>query len=359
MHAAVTDGVDRAAFHLPAASVVERERVALGLRLLDDQHREPTVTLRTVGIGAREQHQHVGAPGKRRPRLHAVDRPAAVGRGRRDLHAGDVGPVVGLGDHDADHQLTARDARQPGLLLRFGAARDERAREDLGPGDERTADAERSARQLFGRDDHPDVVGLAAGREPVVLLGYREAEAADLGEAADDVLGDVAVRSVDVLGDGPDLVVGEAAEGLGHELEVVGEMRRTGSVLDALVGERLEERRVAVRGDELVGRRQRRGIDAPRSRRARRAGSRCRRTRRRYRRGRASTRCRPARRTGTSPGTLRLPPPRGRGRRRAPDARRAWPPTACRRRSRARRGAGLRSSTTVPMSSTASAAARS
>ena len=69
------------------------------------------------------------------------------------------------------------------LLLLLGAARDERAREDLGPGDERAADAERAARQLLGRDDHADVVGLAAGREPVVLLGHRQAEAADLGEA--------------------------------------------------------------------------------------------------------------------------------------------------------------------------------
>ena len=52
-------------------------------------------------------------PANVRPRLHAVDEVAAVGRRRGDLHAGDVGAVVGLGHHDADHQLAGRDARQP------------------------------------------------------------------------------------------------------------------------------------------------------------------------------------------------------------------------------------------------------
>ena len=49
---------------------------------------------------------------------------------------------------------------------------------------------------------------------------------------------------------GPDLVLGEAAERVGDELEVVGEVRRPGAVLRALVGERFEERGIAVRGDE-------------------------------------------------------------------------------------------------------------
>ena len=199
-----------------------------------------------------------------------------VGRGRGDLHAGDVGAVVGLGHHDADHQLAARDPRQPRLLLLFGAARDQRAGEDLGPGDERAADAERPARQLLGRDDHADVVGLAAGREPVVLLGHRQPEAADLGQAGDDVLGDVGVRAVHVLGDGADLVVGEAPERLGDELEVGAEVRRPGAVLRALVGERLEEAGRAVRGDEVVRGRERGRVDAPEVLAADEARRRCR-----------------------------------------------------------------------------------
>ena len=63
--------------------------------------------------------------------------------------------------------------------------------------------------------------------------------------------------------DGPDLVVGEAAERLGDELEVGAEVGRAGAVLRALVGERLEERGRAVRGDEVVRGREHRGIDAP------------------------------------------------------------------------------------------------
>ena len=46
VHAAVADRVDRAAFHLAAAPVVERERVTLGARLLDDEHRQAAVALR-------------------------------------------------------------------------------------------------------------------------------------------------------------------------------------------------------------------------------------------------------------------------------------------------------------------------
>ena len=83
---------------------------------------------RAVGVRTCEQHEHVGASRERRPRLHAVHDPAVIGARRRDFDAGHVGAVVGLGHHDADHQLAARDARQPRLLLFLGPARDERAR---------------------------------------------------------------------------------------------------------------------------------------------------------------------------------------------------------------------------------------
>ena len=198
-----------------------------------------------IGVGAGQQHEQVGAAGERGPRLHAVDAVAAVDRaGGRD-DAGDVGAVVGLGDHDADHQLAGRDARQPPLLLLLGAAGDERAGEDLGPGDERAADAERAPRQLLGGDDHAEVVGLAAAGEPAVLLGHREPEAAELGEPGDDVFGDVGVGAVHVFGDGADLVLGEAAEGVGRELELVGQMARPGARSLEGGGDRLEELRAS------------------------------------------------------------------------------------------------------------------
>ena len=42
----------------------------------------PRWVRRAVGIGARQQHEQVGAPGERGPGLHAVDAVAAVDRRR-------------------------------------------------------------------------------------------------------------------------------------------------------------------------------------------------------------------------------------------------------------------------------------
>ncbi len=75
------------------------------------------------------------------------------------------------------------------MLLLLGAALHDGAGEDLGAGDQRAARAERAPRELLGGDAHREVVGVAAGREAAVLLGHREAEAADLGHAVDDLSG--------------------------------------------------------------------------------------------------------------------------------------------------------------------------
>ena len=134
----------------------------------------------------------------RAPNVHQVftpliSQPPSVGGGG-DLDAGDVGAEVGLGDRHRVHAPRPWPAwaasrcfcsSVPPLTQRPG--------EDLGPGDERAADAERAAGQLLGGDDHADVVGLAAGGEAAVLLGDRQAEGAHLGQARDDVLGDVVV----------------------------------------------------------------------------------------------------------------------------------------------------------------------
>jgi hypothetical protein len=188
--------------------------------------------LRSVGIGAGEQHQQIGAGAERAPRLHAVDQPARVvavpGRRCRHLDAGDVRSVVGLGDGDRVEQLRRRHARQPPLLLLLRAPLHQGTGEDLRPGDQRPAGTEGTARQLLGRDDHPDVLRLAACPEAAVLLGDREAEGAHLAEPGDDLLGDVGVVPVDVLRDGLKLVLREPAEGVLHELEVVVEVAGPG-----------------------------------------------------------------------------------------------------------------------------------
>ena len=309
--------------------------------LVDDEHREAAVAGRTVGVGAGEHHEGVGATRERAPGLHAVEQVAAVGRGRGGLDARDVGAVVGLGHHHADDALAARDRGEPPLLLLLGPALHDRAGEDLGPGDERAAGAERAPRQLLGRDDHREVVGLAAGGEALVLLGHREPEAADLGEAADDLLGDVGVLAVDVLRDGSDLVLGEAVERVAHHVELVVEVRGAGAGRGDAVGEAGEEPRVAEAADELGAR--------ARARRARRPSSR---SRPRSRPPRSADRVGDERERERllelaggavvehHPASPRPRSRRGRGRTRRPGARRASRPRSGRRRGCARRACG-------------------
>lgn len=169
--------------------------------------------------------------------------------GGREAHAGDVGAVVRLGDRDRDHRLAARDAGQKTLLLLVGAAAQQRPREDLGARDQRSTDAERATRQLLGGDDHGEQIGGATARGAAVLLGDGHAERAELGDAGDDLLGHVGVGAMDVFGDGDDAVVGEAAEGLGDQLQVFVEVPR-----GVDLGERGDRVGRAVRGDELTGR---------------------------------------------------------------------------------------------------------
>ena len=106
-------------------------------------------------------------------------------------------------------------------LLRVGAAAHQRPGEDLGPSDQRSADAQRCPRELFGRDDHREVIVGPAGREAPEFFWYRQAESADRREALDDLLGDIRVVTVNPLCCRANLVVGETPEGLGHQLKVV------------------------------------------------------------------------------------------------------------------------------------------
>ncbi len=149
------------------------------------------------------------------------------------------------------------------MLLLLGAALHDRAREDLGSRDERATDAERPPRQLFGCNDHPEVIRLAALGEAAVLRRYGEAEAADLGEPVDDLVGDVGVGAMDVLRDRADLLFGEAVKRLAYEVEVVGEMRRPGAATLEPVGQRFEELGRAVHRNERLRRRQLARVDPP------------------------------------------------------------------------------------------------
>ena len=119
-------------------------------------------------------------------------------------------------------------------------------------------DAERAPAQLLGGDDHAHVVALAAGREAVVLLGDREPEAAELGQAFDDLFGDVEVLPVHVLGVRSHLVLGEAVERLAHQLEVLAQVARALGR-----GQAGQHRRIALRRQEGGRRSVPAGVHAP------------------------------------------------------------------------------------------------
>ena len=154
-----------------------------------------------VGVGAREEGQHVGAAGEGAPRLRAVDQPARLPAGvsahGAALHGGDVAPHVRLGDRHAHHHLVrtrasaARDcfcASVPpwrSALVRISGRVIKRA----GAG-------ERGARQLLGGEDHREVPELVAA----VLLRDREPEVAELAHRRDERLRDVLVVAVDAFG---------------------------------------------------------------------------------------------------------------------------------------------------------------
>ena len=173
-------------------SLGELEPVAVAPLLGDDEHGQAPVPQAAVGVGAGQQHEHVGPGPEGAPGLDAVDQPAVVDGGGGDLHPGHVGAVVGLGDGHGVHHLGGGEAGQPLLLLLLGAAGLEGPGEDLRAGDERPAGAEAAPAELLGGHDHGDVVRLGARGEPAVLLADRQAEGTHLGQAGDDVLGDVA-----------------------------------------------------------------------------------------------------------------------------------------------------------------------
>ena len=236
----------------------EEEALPVTAGLLHDEHGQTPVGERAVGIGPGQQHQDVGPGGEGAPRLDPVDHPSALGRGGRGDDAGDVGAVVRFGHRHGGQDLGRGQLGQPVLLLLFGPAVDQRPGQDLGPGDERAPDAERTPAQLFGGDDHAHVVALAPRRVPVVLLGDRQPEAAQLGQTFDDLFGDVPVGAMHVLGVRPHLLLGEAMERLADQFEV---LTQVAGPFDA--GQPGQDRRVALGDQEVAHRLEPAALDAP------------------------------------------------------------------------------------------------
>ena len=175
--------------------LVEGEAVAFAAFFGDDERRQAAVVV-AGRIGAREQHEDIGAGGERAPRLGAVDAyPPSPSRGCADADAGDVRAVVGFGHRDGDHRVAGRErgnqcrfcASVPPLssaLVRISG----RVMSDP-PMPSEPARALRWQRPLRGSR-------LAAGSEAPILLGNRQAEAADGREALDHLFGNIVVVAV-------------------------------------------------------------------------------------------------------------------------------------------------------------------
>src|SRR3954466_8637464 len=104
------------------------------------------------------------------------------------------------------------------MLLFFGAALEERARQYLRSRDQRAADPEGGAAELLRGDDHGDVFAVTALAVAAVLGRHAEAEHSHLRETGDELLGYVTVVAVHVFGNRSDLVVRERPECVLHHL---------------------------------------------------------------------------------------------------------------------------------------------
>ena len=115
--------------HGVAGHLAQRPHLDAGLVHVD---REPgdALVLRRVGIGAGEQHAHVGGLAQRGPHLLAVDDPlVAVADGPR-REAGEVGAGARLAEELAPRPLARDDVADVGVDLLAGAVgRDRRRRE--------------------------------------------------------------------------------------------------------------------------------------------------------------------------------------------------------------------------------------
>ena len=217
VHAAVARGRVGLPVQHTAARLAHLELVAREAVLRHDEEREPARTALRIGIGTREESEHVGAPGKRAPCLRAGDAPAAVRTLRAAADGRDVGAGVGLGHGDADHQLARGDRRQPLLLLRVGTALEQRLRQDLGSRDEASGGSEGRGGELLGDHDHHQVPHPL----PAVLIGHGHAEISELRHLRDDRVGDEVVVAMDALGERRDFLSRERASRIARHLRHV------------------------------------------------------------------------------------------------------------------------------------------
>ena len=106
VHAAVARRGVGLADDAPAAGLLHLELVPVEGVLGHDEEGQPPGALRQVGVGAREQREHVGATGERAPRLRTVDHPRVAA-----VHDLPLGPALDGGHVAADVGLGDRRCR--------------------------------------------------------------------------------------------------------------------------------------------------------------------------------------------------------------------------------------------------------
>ena len=155
------------------------------------------------------------------PGLVPGDHPGVPLTHRPRAQRAEVGAGVGLGEDRRRQDLGRRDPRQPFLLLRLGAAAEDQLRRDLRARPER-ADADVAARQFLRDHAHRRLRHAGAA----VLLGDGQAEDPEPPHLLDDRQRDQLVLQVPLVGEGHDLVVGEAPELVADHLVVLVEPGR-------------------------------------------------------------------------------------------------------------------------------------
>ncbi len=213
VHPAIADGVDWTAFHL-AASVADRilldhESVAIGALFGNDEQAEAAMSLGTIRIGASKQGEHISSGTHRAPGLDPIDHISgfpvwSISWSGGDLDTGHIGAIVGFGDGNSGHHFGSGEAGKPGRLLVFGSSFNQGPGQDLGSGDQGTADAQTGPAEFFGGNHHGQILVFPALAISAVISGNAQAKCTQVGHAGDDLFRNVTIGAVDMFGVGSD-----------------------------------------------------------------------------------------------------------------------------------------------------------
>ena len=218
VHPAITDRGNGPAGQSPACIRAIVECVAVKGGLFNEQNAQPLESGHAAGAG--DNHQHTRFAGKGAPGLGTVQQPAAFGPGRLELEAGDVRAEVGFGDRDRRKRISGRDPGEPVRLLRFGAARQDRAGQDFGAGDEAACNTERGFGQRLCHRDHRQIVLALVRGTAAIAHRNRQAENPHLLHLPEQGVRDAQVVAMDFPGERNHDVLSKPEECIAHQVNI-------------------------------------------------------------------------------------------------------------------------------------------